>query len=399
MIGTPGRAPEPGPIDGIARVRSYAEADEILCSRIFAQESKHESAPLIGGTVLVLDGPEHLARRRLLSPLVARSALVGYQDVIARTLDRCTDDALCPHGDGWASDLVPLGRAVFLQFAAALIGFDDVTDPDGTAELLAHLGPILEGVTVEWSTRDHAEVLAEARRARDRVVERFYTPAARRRAEQVERGEAAIDLLSLLAAHGDRWGDDAAVREVVLFLAASTLNNAALLVHTVAELARHTPDPATLTDDELHAAVFETLRLHPPTVALLRRASTDATLRDGRVVREGEHVAIDIGAANRDPAVFGPDPDRFRPGRRLPDRVRPWGLTFGSGPHLCLGRAVVTGGAASPGMHVQILRSLYGLGMRPDPDRAQVLAASSQRRHDSYPVLLRQRPDPGVTVT
>ncbi|MBP2366194.1 cytochrome P450 [Pseudonocardia parietis] len=385
--------PAPDPVDGIARVRSYAEADEILCSRAFAQESKHESAPLIGGTVLVLDGPEHLARRRLLAPLVARPALADYHAVIGRTLDRCTADAVRAEDAGWAADLVPLGRAVFLQFAAALIGFDDVTDPGSTAELLGHLGPILEGVTVEWSTRDHAEVMAEGLRARDAVVDRFHTPAAHRRAEQVERGDAATDLLSLLAAHGDRWDDDAAVREVVLFLAASTLNNAALLVHTVDELTRHAHDPGALSDDELHAAVFEALRLHPPTVALMRRALTEVTLRDGRVIDEGEYVAVDIGAANRDPAVFGPDAEAFRPGRPLPDRVRPWALTFGSGPHLCLGRAVVTGSTASPGMHVQILRSLYRLGMRPDPGRAPVSAASTQRRHDAYPVLLRERPE------
>lgn len=376
----------------LARVVDHAEADEILCSRRFAQESKHESAPLIGGTVLVLDGPEHLHRRRLLAPLVARGALAAHHDVVGRTLDRCTTAAARPDGDAWSADLVPLGRAVFLQFAAALIGFDDVTGPAETAELLARLGPVLEAVTVEWSTRDHATVLAEGEAARDALVARFHTPAARRRAALVERGDAPTDLLSLLAAHGDEWDDDAAVREVVLFLAASTLNNAALLVHAAHELSGHTADPAGRTDDDLRDAVFETLRLHPPTVALLRRALTDVVLRDGRVVREGEHVAVDLAAANRDPAVFGPDADEFRPGRPLPDRVRPWGLTFGSGPHLCLGRAVVTGGTAAPGVHVQVLRSLLALGLRPDPRRAPVLAASAQRRHDSYPVLLRERP-------
>lgn len=369
----------------LARVEGFAEADEILGSRRFAQESKHESAPLIGGTVLVLDGPAHLHRRRLLSPLVARGALAGYHDVVARTLDRCLAEAIRPEGDHWAADLVPFGRAVFLQFAAALIGFDDVTDPGATAELLHRLGPLLEAVTVEWSTRDHATVIGEGEAARDALVHRFHTPAARRRAAQVERGDAPTDLLSLLAAHGAEWDDDAAVREVVLFLAASTLNNAALLVHTAHALDGTTGDP---TDDELRDAVFETLRLRPPTVALVRRALSDVRLRDGRLIREGEHVAVDLVAANRDPAVFGPDADAFRPGRPLPDRVRPWGLAFGSGPHLCLGRAVVTGSTAAPGVHVQVLRALLAMGVRSDPDRPPVLAASAQVRHDSYPVLL-----------
>jgi cytochrome P450 len=373
-----------------ARVTSYAEADEILTSRRFAQESKHESAPLVGGTVLVLDGAAHLRRRRLLAPLVARPALAGYDAAVARTLDRCTADAARPDGDGWAADLVPLGRAVFLQLAAALIGFDDVESPEATAELLALLGPILEAVTVEWSTRDHREVLAAGSAARDALVTRFHTPAAARRAAAVARGNPPADLLSLLAAHGTEWDDDAAVREVVLFLAASTLNNAALLVHVVHELGAS--PPGALTDARLHDAVAETLRLHPPTVALLRRALVDVELRDGRIVREGEHVAVDLHAANRDPAVFGTDADAFRPGRPIPDRVRPWGLTFGSGPHLCLGRAVVTGTAVTPGVHLRILRRLLDLGISPDPARSPVLAPTAQRRHDSYPVLLRSVP-------
>lgn len=355
----------------LARVTSYAEADEILTSRLFAQESKHESAPLVGGTVLVMDGPAHLRRRRLLAPLMSRAALTGYDGVVEATLERCILSEVA----AGRADLVPLGRSVFLQLAASMIGLGDLGPR--TPDLLALLGPLLEAVTVEWSTRDHAVVLAEGSAARDALVTRF--PAL---------PDAAGTLASVMAAHPDEWDDAGAVREIVLFLAASTLNNAALLVHVVDELARAT---APTDDDGLHAALSETLRLYPPTVALLRRALTEVTLRDGRVVGEGEHVAVDLHAANRDPAVFGADAEEFRPGRAVADRARPWGLTFGSGPHLCLGRAVVTGTAVTPGVHLRILRRLLDLGVRPDPDRPPVLAPTAQRRHDSYPVLLSRR--------
>lgn len=345
----------------LARVTSYAEADEILTSRRFAQESKHESAPLVGGTVLVMDGPAHLRRRRLLAPLMARIALAGYDAVVAATVDACVR----AHAD----DLVPLGRSVFLQLAASMIGLGDLGAR--TPRLLALLGPLLEAVTVEWSTRDHAEVLAEGLAARESLVAEF------------PRFSEGTSLAAIMADHPDEWDDEASVREVVLFLAASTLNNAALLVHVVDELSRH-PVP----DDALPGALAETLRLYPPTVALLRRALEEVTLRDGRLVREGEYVAVDLHAANRDAGVFGADADAFRPGREIAERARPWGLTFGSGPHLCLGRAVVTGTAVTPGVHLRILARLRELGVRPDPDRPPVLARTAQRRHDSYPVLL-----------
>ena len=49
--------------------------------------------------------------------------------------------------------------------------------------------------------------------------------------------------------------------------------------------------------------------------------------------------------ANRDPAVFGPDAERFDPHREIPDDVPRWGLTFGTGFHACLGMELA-GGAA-----------------------------------------------------
>lgn len=57
----------------------------------------------------------------------------------------------------------------------------------------------------------------------------------------------------------------------------------------------------------------------------------DVPLRDGVVLRAGEVVLPVSDAANRDPAVF-PEPDDL-----LPDRARNPHLTFGFGPHYCLG--------------------------------------------------------------
>jgi cytochrome P450 len=63
----------------------------------------------------------------------------------------------------------------------------------------------------------------------------------------------------------------------------------------------------------------------PPHVAM-----EDIPLADG-VIRRGEVVVPVPDAANRDPAVF-PEPDDLRP-----DRDRTPHLTFGFGPHYCLG--------------------------------------------------------------
>jgi cytochrome P450 len=52
------------------------------------------------------------------------------------------------------------------------------------------------------------------------------------------------------------------------------------------------------------------------------------------MTREGGNLILLIGAANRDPARY-PDPGRFDPGRT---DIRP--LSFGAGPHICIGNSL-----------------------------------------------------------
>ncbi|HTX47991.1 MAG TPA: cytochrome P450 [Caulobacteraceae bacterium] len=88
--------------------------------------------------------------------------------------------------------------------------------------------------------------------------------------------------------------------------------------------------------DLMPGAVEEILRYHHPTqsTSTNRRATGDIELGD-RLIRADDPIRVGLGAANRDPAVFD-DPDRFdirrRPG--VPS------LSFGAGPHFCLGSAL-----------------------------------------------------------
>ena len=57
------------------RVETFAEIDEILRSPDFHQGSHFESRPVYGGALVVIDGPEHRARRRALMPLFSHDSL------------------------------------------------------------------------------------------------------------------------------------------------------------------------------------------------------------------------------------------------------------------------------------------------------------------------------------
>ena len=81
-------------------------------------------------------------------------------------------------------------------------------------------------------------------------------------------------------------------------------------------------------------AVEEIVRLHPTTPALSRWAAEDLTFQ-GLDVPAGTQIRIMVAAANTDPAVFGPDETAFDITAH-----RPPALTFGAGPHFCLGAAL-----------------------------------------------------------
>lgn len=80
----------------------------------------------------------------------------------------------------------------------------------------------------------------------------------------------------------------------------------------------------------LPGAVRELLRFESPVQYTGRRVATDLVLH-GQQLRRGDLVVALIGAANRDPA-------RYEHADRLDITRRPGGLlSFGAGPHVCIG--------------------------------------------------------------
>ncbi|MFJ8198590.1 cytochrome P450 [Streptomyces sp. NPDC096152] len=81
---------------------------------------------------------------------------------------------------------------------------------------------------------------------------------------------------------------------------------------------------------ELGSAVEELLRWHPPVLTFRRTAARDTELA-GRRIRAGDKVVVLHGSANRDERVFCA-PDRLDLARGRNPHV-----SFGDGPHVCLG--------------------------------------------------------------
>ncbi|MGY1671924.1 cytochrome P450 [Geodermatophilus sp. SYSU D00710] len=299
--------------------------------------------------MLNTDPPDHSRLRRLLSRSFTPRAVAALTEAIgaaaAGLVDRMVDGAegRCDFAKDVAADLplltladvlgVPAeDRWLMFDWSNRVIGWQD---PDyatsaafdgtgGTAMARAALAlrpvPDADGRMPDPRTRAgmpdlyaYAGLLAEEKRR-----------------------APGDDVMSILLAQVDDEGGQVSTEEFEnlfwLFAVAGneTLRNGlpggliALLQHP-AQLAAVRADPSLLP-----GAVEEMLRWWTPVMVFRRTATTDVDLAGIRV-RAGDKVVVSFTAANRDPAVFA-DPDAFDV-RRAPNPH----LSFGHGPHFCLG--------------------------------------------------------------
>jgi cytochrome P450 len=98
-------------------------------------------------------------------------------------------------------------------------------------------------------------------------------------------------------------------------------------------LLRHPEQKAELTADWslVGSAVEEILRFHSPIQMSKPRFATQDAEFHGAELRRGEYVVPFLAAANSDPAEFA-DAERFDIHRHPNPH-----LSFGTGPHVCLG--------------------------------------------------------------
>ena len=407
---------EPPYIADMTKLTSYAEIDEVLRSKDFAQGSHQESQAFFGHSILLLDGDDHFERRRMESGLFTKQALAYYErhalvPVIDQAMKECDDQR---GEDGIVrADLVPLARTMLLRIAASVTGIDGVDTPEATERFRWIVEELGGAVTVEWSTEDHAKVIEEGLETRaaferefwDESVARRRALIAEHRAGRLDASELPRDLITMLYLNWDEsWDDELPLREGTLYLVAATQTTTHAIPHIVRHLLEwfeeHPEDEGKRFDkDFLQRAAQESMRLHLPAPSLLRYATKDVTLSSGRTIVEGERVACLFTPANRDTERFGEDAETYNPYREVTGRTKPWGLTFGGGEHLCIGRPLVTGLSSrtdpeegTRGTVLNILLTLLESGVQLDPDAPpQYMATTHHDAYGTFPTLLVNR--------
>lgn len=155
------------------------------------------------------------------------------------------------------------------------------------------------------------------------------------------RTDPGEDTVSLLVQAG-MAADDADVRGLVQILAYTWTmvaggndTTTGLLGGAVQLLQQHPEQRAALAEDKdrIRTAIEEFARLTAPVQGLARTVTRDVEL-GGKTIPVGRKVLLVFGSANRDERAFGADAADLDIDRN-PQRI----LTFGHGPHHCLGAA------------------------------------------------------------
>ncbi len=391
---------------------TYAEAREAFRSRDLRQALYDEGAHLMEGVIVNLDGEAHVARRRLENRLFRRDTFAWYErDRIPAIVDQVLWPVLADgHGD-----LAPLARRTMMRLSVDVAGVDigeraDIDDPIRVERFFALMELLARASTVVHAVGDKAAIVADGDDALREFEADFYAASRARRADLVAQVEAGTlpendlprDVLTTLLRHQQHLHLPHAtmLREIAYFPWVGSHSTSAQFVHAMHHLFEwidaHPDDRSSLAaDDQLRQRfVHESLRLHPASPLALRLATAEFELRSGRRVPVGSTVCIDLDAANRDPAVFGDEPHRFDPYRRIAQGVPPWGLSFGHGAHACLGQELAGGlepDAAADhhllGAIALMAGAMLRAGARPDPDRPPALdTATTRTRWERYPV-------------
>jgi cytochrome P450 len=385
-------------------------------SRTFDARS-YQEGNIRDGVVSVQHGSVHRARRRVENSQFRADRLRLYERELFPAV---LDDLLEVLIDHDRADIFPIGELLSVVLAARRAGLD-VDDRDlVTLRDLVRIVDVFSQGSAIIDARDPDAIRALVRATYDDFEARYVRPAWERRARILEamasggtHDDQPHDILTVLLQHRTdpalELGDDGrVVREVATYLQGGTHTSAQTLTNAI-DLSFALPDSgrsllARVADDLALAqrAAHETLRLRPTTPRIKRRAMAATTVADVEIPAEAL-VILDAATANRDPALFGPDPDAFDPDRVLAPGVARWGLSFGAGPHQCPGRSVAGGFPIGDdlataedhlfGLVALMLQAVARRGPSPDPDRAPERDRRTERdtRWAHYPVRFRGR--------
>ncbi len=267
---------------------------------------------VMGPTILVMDEPEHSRYRGLIQMAFSNNALAHWEsDVVRPSIDGFIDD----FESRGSADLVRELTFVFpVHVIAGMLGL-----PREDLSRFHRWTIALICVGFDWQLG----LAASARLAE------YLTPIIEQRREHP--GEDLISLLAQAELDGNRLDNEHILGFLRLLLPAgaeTTYRSSSNLLFGLMS----TDQLGALRDDRslMAQAMEEGLRWEPPLTGIGRLCTEDTEV-EGIVIPAGASVAVNLGAANRDPSRYE------RPNEFDIFRQQKQHMAFAFGPHRCLG--------------------------------------------------------------
>lgn len=273
----------------------------------------------IGRTLGTTDPPLHDALRRAVVPRFTTRKMTELGDVVADM----SRELLTGWSPGSDFDLVgQFAAPLTSRLMGDLLGIprSDHEQLKQWREAMVHREPDKMGFTAEGQE----SFVGLVAYMRELVADRAREP----------QDDLVSDLVSLGAEHVDLDHETVAVTALTV-LGAGYQSVNYLVVNALHALGTH-PDVlerVAAAPDDVDTVLEELMRWDSPTQGFARCVTEDHELH-GITIPSGARVLMLLGAANRDPRVFE------RPDEIDLDRPRSTHLSFGTGPHFCIGAAL-----------------------------------------------------------
>jgi len=274
---------------------------------------------LFGRAMVFLDGAEHQRVRRAMAAGFHPSLIRALRPAVERLADELLDALDARAGFDFVA---AVARPLPSRVIALLLGMerkDEARFMAWSDDLAAFIGAL----------QPSSEQLRAAQRSLLQMVRYFDALLPARREAP---GDDLVSRLAQAELAGELRADGELLAQCAMLLFAGHETTRNLLGNGLYTLLCHPAQwealraqPASMT-----LALRELLRYDSPVQYTGRRIAVELTLH-GKTLRRGDLVLALIGAANRDPDRF-PEPDRFDIERREGSH-----LSFGSGPHVCIG--------------------------------------------------------------
>ena len=285
-----------------------------------------DSGPLrdwYGRLMFTNEGPAHDRMRAL----VSRAFTPRSVEALREDAHRMADDAIERVVDAGGGDLVDAFALLAMRVMCRLLGVpeSDVAVFGVWADALSPIFGFMEPPQIAAATDAIGELLAYVGGLADE-----------------RRRQPSDDLITgLLAAEedGDRLTHEELVIMVANLLVAGHDTTTSQVGCSLLTLLRYAAEAARLREapEMLVSAVEETIRYEPSIPAVPRTVTAHVTVADTEL-GPGAMVLLCTAAANREPGTWI-EPDRFDVAR-FTNKGMPRLLTFGAGPHFCLGAAL-----------------------------------------------------------